>query len=615
MENNIEIEESKEVGKKEEKQKTSPVWNHFNLAEEGDKTYAQCTIKGCTSKVVYHNSTTALFNHLKFNHPDAYQACLKKKVTKAPRQSTLPIFNSKTHNPSLERVSGITAAIGRFIAFDMRPISTIEGQGFQSLIHYLEPKYEIPCRRVFTETVIPRLYESLKNNILQQLKSANSFGLTFDYWSSIALKSFLTLTVHFCSQDFELWSYVLKTVEVLQSHTGQNTANTVKSILDEFGLKENLALKFFTVSDGASNMRLAGQELSYPHFSCFAHILHNSLKHCFLAPEIQKILEKTKSLIKYFRSSPSKSQKLISMQQRLNLSQVKLKLDVETRWNSVYDSLERLLQSRQAIVNLEIEDKEVKELSLSSNEWEELIQIKNTLSPFQDITEILSSSQLPSISLLKPLMFIILREILQIHLTDGDFTQTIKHLISEDLIERINAYKPVDDILLLASVLDPRFKNMRHLNEDEKKRVQQLLKKKFQEVKKKEEDLPRKESLEATLFETATKMVKNNETMGRVFKSFKSPVKTIDEFKEINNYLEIEELDILDNPLQWWKENCCKYKILSQLARELLCIPATSVPSERIFSKAGNIVSSKRYSLGSKLLNSLIFLAENKGEN
>lgn len=52
-----------------------------------------------------------------------------------------------------------------------------------------------------------------------------------------------------------------------------------------------------------------------------------------------------------------------------------------------------------------------------------------------------------------------------------------------------------------------------------------------------------------------------------------------------------------EDPLIWWRENKVRFPTLSKLARSLLCIPATSTPSEQIFSAAGNICSQKRASL------------------
>ena len=48
------------------------------------------------------------------------------------------------------------------------------------------------------------------------------------------------------------------------------------------------------------------------------------------------------------------------------------------------------------------------------------------------------------------------------------------------------------------------------------------------------------------------------------------------------------------NPLDWWKCHELKYPNLAKLAKCVLAIPATSVPSERIFSTAGDIVNAQR---------------------
>ena len=72
---------------------------------------------------------------------------------------------------------------------------------------------------------------------------------------------------------------------------------------------------------------------------------------------------------------------------------------------------------------------------------------------------------------------------------------------------------------------------------------------------------------------------------------------------EINRYNR-EAADEL-NPLSWWKENLHKYP------RKYFCISATSVPTERAFSSAHNIVSAKRPCLQSGSVEILVFLAKN----
>ena len=68
---------------------------------------------------------------------------------------------------------------------------------------------------------------------------------------------------------------------------------------------------------------------------------------------------------------------------------------------------------------------------------------------------------------------------------------------------------------------------------------------------------------------------------------------------------------ILSNPLKWWKDRAVKYPILSLIAKMLLCIPATSAPSERLFSAAGLTIANDRARLLPDNAEMLIFLQEN----
>jgi len=63
--------------------------------------------------------------------------------------------------------------------------------------------------------------------------------------------------------------------------------------------------------------------------------------------------------------------------------------------------------------------------------------------------------------------------------------------------------------------------------------------------------------------------------------------------------------------LKWWNKNRDELPLLAELAREYLCIPASSAPSERLFSHAGNIVTDTRQSLDSDNVSKLLFVKEN----
>ena len=64
-------------------------------------------------------------------------------------------------------------------------------------------------------------------------------------------------------------------------------------------------------------------------------------------------------------------------------------------------------------------------------------------------------------------------------------------------------------------------------------------------------------------------------------------------------------------PLDWWRARKHRFPVLARLARKYLAVPATSAPSERVWSDAGNIVTKKRASLSDANVDTLVFLHGN----
>ncbi len=59
---------------------------------------------------------------------------------------------------------------------------------------------------------------------------------------------------------------------------------------------------------------------------------------------------------------------------------------------------------------------------------------------------------------------------------------------------------------------------------------------------------------------------------------------------------------------RWWKEHESVFPHIAQIARRVLCIPATSAPSERIFSVAGLTIANARARLNGDIAAAQIFL-------
>lgn len=80
---------------------------------------------------------------------------------------------------------------------------------------------------------------------------------------------------------------------------------------------------------------------------------------------------------------------------------------------------------------------------------------------------------------------------------------------------------------------------------------------------------------------------------------------------ELEKYLSLPSIGLNCNPLQWWKIFCPEFPTLAKLAKKYLCIQGTSVPCERVFSTASNVISDHRSSLSPEHAEELIFLSIN----
>ena len=174
---------------------------------------------------------------------------------------------------------------------------------------------------------------------------------------------------------------------------------------------------------------------------------------------------------------------------------------------------------------------------------------------------------------------------------------------------------------LLASLMDPRFKKLRFTNEEEKTRTIQSLRARYELM----ESLSSSTSAIPTPTPTATTSSLPSSPLPSpspadnlftkeksIFDDIYALNEEIDiERDEVSRYLQLSEAGQYANPLQWWKDRKLEFPILSLLAKEYLGFCATSVPSERLFSDAGNQITSKRSNLNSSSLERLLFIKRN----
>ena len=80
---------------------------------------------------------------------------------------------------------------------------------------------------------------------------------------------------------------------------------------------------------------------------------------------------------------------------------------------------------------------------------------------------------------------------------------------------------------------------------------------------------------------------------------------------EINRYLDEQQISAKGDSINWWRDREGIYPHLLLAVHCFLCAPGSSVPSERLFSKAGELVSKKRCSLKAENVDKILFLHAN----
>ena len=89
-------------------------------------------------------------------------------------------------------------------------------------------------RKIFQWNAIPKLYNDERERVVEELESVKYYAATTDMWSSDTGAPFLSYTVHFIDEDWQLKSR-LQALYLPADHTANNLADSLSSILEKAG--------------------------------------------------------------------------------------------------------------------------------------------------------------------------------------------------------------------------------------------------------------------------------------------------------------------------------------------------------------------------------------------
>lgn len=181
------------------------------------------------------------------------------------------------------------------ICSDFQPLSIVENKGFFKYSKKLQPLYSLPSRKLLSTKLLPEIYEEVKTKLQTTLNSEQYVSITTDIWNSDSNVAYLTVTGHFIFNN-KLFSTVLSTRSLKSSHTGQNIANAIESVLNEWNIFDKVVT---IVSDNAANMKNAvNVHLKKQHHPCIAHTLNLTVNNTISKSEqVQALLKKCRQLV------------------------------------------------------------------------------------------------------------------------------------------------------------------------------------------------------------------------------------------------------------------------------------------------------------------------------
>ena len=226
--------------------------------------------------------------------------------------------------------------------------------------------------------------------------------------------------------------------------------------------------------DNASNIvKAVDQLLKWPHLPCFGHTLNLAVKAGLAIPRIHQAVSKCSHIVTYFRRSSKAAYLLQEKQIALGLPQHSMIQDVETRWNSTYNMLERICEQQASICAALVDLKRV-DLMLQDGDVKIMENLVEILKPFFHITETICGENYTTVSSIKPLLHHLLNTDLDPRSNDLGAIKQLKEAVKQNLQQRYQDPETAK-LLDIACFLDPQFKELPFLSVVERTALHNLV--------------------------------------------------------------------------------------------------------------------------------------------
>lgn len=499
-------------------------------------------------------------------------------------------FPSEMSDAALKKL--ITTKMVEFCAKDMRPFEIVSGQGFKALLQHIWSLGAFYGNKNVGDilphpTTISRNVSSIKKEMEQQIVPVIEKAImnmecsaTTDMWTETHKNNhFLTMTSHFFDTSLKLKRKVLFTANFkAKKKSGRNIMGELKRRFKKMKFDPKLLRKITFVTDQGSNM-VKALKPRYKRKNCRAHLLSTILRNTFESDDIPLIIRKTliicKKIVRYLKQSGKMNE----------LSKCVIQ-DCETRWNYKLDMIQSVVSQYAEIVPLLTPTQRIN--------WNIDLELANEiilfLKPFKEACKSMEGDTYPTAN-----KILLWHAELSDHLNTNNFDRpSMKQTV---LVARKFFMKKytIDMRNKIDCFLDPRYRSLKMLSEDERDEV-------FDEVKRllKHEKVPSSE----TTSERGRFSHLEGGLTGRSSDEFELYMRTAD-YSLYDN--ETDRKQIIQH---FWTANQTRFPKLYNQVRKHLHVPASSGSSERVFSDAGRTVEPRRTNIKPDVLDDLLFIRD-----
>lgn len=418
--------------------------------------------------------------------------------------------------------------------------------------------------------MVKTLSEALAKNIF--------IAATCDIWQDDYRRiPYLGVTIHYFNDQMQLCDQLIA-IQPLDPTREKNAAyvkEVVCKALEEKGISFDPA-KIIFVTDRGGNIKKALED--FIRLNCFPHFINNIVRESCKIDTIKNVLERCNCLVRYIKISGLNEE-----------FKPTIKSAVITRFNSVLTMIESILLNWDRLNEILCQENEIGRISEISEAV--LNQINSFLKPFKHWSDHTEKSKKPSLYMVWIGIDALIR-----HCSVQERDEHLVTLMKVKALYYIEEKFVLHKFHRISTFLNPNFKSLKFASSS-------LYERTVTDTRNMMQSIP--DSNEASNLRRRSSF-SSNSTVNSEISNYCNDVEIEDEIDKYVRWNHTTDLCIDLGP--WWHQKMNEFPKLSKLAIAIHAIPASSTPSERVFSESGLIITERRVNLDPSAVEDILIL-------